>query len=115
MGGIGPPQAYFDPSNYVFADNLYVYSYGTFGVLAIAMFYFILRGALGLDIRKSTRDAIFGALILACLAYGVISEIITNVFLSFSLGLCVAPVFGYSLGAGPGKRIANATEHGSIM
>lgn len=91
LGGIGTPQTYFEPSNALPADNLYVYLAVDLGPIAAAI---ILIGVYFKSSRSFLRknSALMPFLILL-FAYGMVSNIIEAPILSLFLGVVISKAF----------------------
>lgn len=93
IGGIGTPQTYFEPTNALPADNLYVYLAVDFGPLFSAVMLLIVCVNTAWFFLR-TNDSFLIFLILAfVISYGMVSNIIEAPMLSLFFGMVIGRSF----------------------
>lgn len=93
LGGIGEAQKLFEHFLYSPADNLFIYLYAVFGLMALPILAIYGAGTLQLNIRKNSLDRYFYMVMLSVLIYGVTTNIIESTAFSIFAGLSVAHIF----------------------
>jgi len=93
LGGIGGAQKLFEYLLYSPADNLFIYLYAVFGLMALPILVIYGAGTLQLNIRKNFLDRYFYTIMLSVLIYGITTNIIESTIFSIFLGLSIAHIF----------------------
>lgn len=93
LGGIGAAQKLFEHLLYSPADNLFIYLYAVFGIMALPILAIYGAGTLQLNIRKNFLDRYFYMIMISVLIYGIIANIIESTVFGIFLGLSVAHIF----------------------
>jgi hypothetical protein len=86
IGGIGTAQRYYEPLIYNYADNLFVYMYTNFGVLAVGYLVYLMIKIQNLKIRLE-RDAVFFGIAATILIYGITTAVLESPSIAFLAGL----------------------------
>ena len=91
IGGIGTPQTYFEPTNALPADNLYVYLAVDLGPIAAAIML------VGIYVKISgtflLKNNALMPLLIILFSYGMVSNIIEAPILSLALGIAIGKSF----------------------
>lgn len=85
IGGIGTPQLYYEPALYNFADNLFVYMYTDFGILAVVYLLFLV---LRLPLLRLEREKDLMMFCVAAMAFifGITAAVLENAWVAFLIG-----------------------------
>ncbi|MCR1344681.1 hypothetical protein NRY68_02450 [Acidithiobacillus ferrooxidans] len=93
IGGIGTPQTYFEPSNALPADNLYVYLAVDLGpILAAVILIAICLKAARSFLRTNDASLMFSILVFL-IAYGMVVNIVEAPILSLFFGVVIGRLF----------------------
>lgn len=90
IGGIGVAQAYFEPRLESPADNLYLYLYATFGVIALPIIIMYTTSVCGLAIDRNRWARMMWFLAVAVLMSGWTANDVEGAFPACALGLTLA-------------------------
>jgi len=89
IGGIGTPQMFSEAVIWNWADNLFVYAYANFGLLALVYLLLFAHQAQRLDLKTDVDAFVFGCAMLVAV-YGMTASIME--------GAVLAVVFGFTAG-----------------
>ena len=85
IGGIGTPQMYYEPALYNFADNLFVYLYTDFGILAVVYLLFVLLRLPLLKLERE-KDLMMFCVAAMALIFGITAAVLENAWVAFLIG-----------------------------
>lgn len=93
LGGIGRAQQLYEHPLYNCADNLFIYLYAVFGLMAFPILAIYGATTFQLNIRKNSLDRYFYMIVLSILIYGAVTNIIESTAFSIFVGLSLAHIF----------------------
>lgn len=87
VGGVGTAQSFFESSNYVSPDNLFLYLFSVFGFFGILLIIILLIKLLQKNYSEKGIEYFFYLLGVFIFSYGIISTAIEDPFYGFFFGL----------------------------
>lgn len=90
IGGIGVAQKPFEPLSHMPGDNLFIYLYVTFGILALAFVWVYVRSLTQLDTRHSAWSRLMWAVGIAILLNGLTGNVMESPITATLLGISMA-------------------------
>lgn len=104
IGGIGAAQKYFEPLAFMPADNLFIYLYVTFGLLALAFVWIYVWNLAQLDTRHSAWSRLMWSVGIAVLLNGLANNGLESPITATLLGISMA--YAYAAAQQPGHAAA---------
>ena len=89
LGGIGGGQRFFAPTDQNAADNLFVYLYGSFGVMSVVYLFLIAMLVMNARNVRDNRDLVALASLVFLLMYGVVVSLVEDQLAAIWLGATV--------------------------
>ena len=89
IGGIGTAQTYFEAERFNAADNLFMYWFVVFGLVALPGFLLMLLRTLRLNPFRSPEHLVVFSLLMATLVYGLTTNIVENAAFAIAAGLVI--------------------------
>lgn len=104
IGGIGVAQKPFEPLSHMPGDNLFIYLYVTFGILALAFVWVYVRSLAQIDTRHSAWSRLMWAVGIAVLLNGLAGNVMESPITATLLGISMA--YAYAAARQPGHAAA---------
>ena len=93
IGGIGTPQTYFEPSNALPADNLYVYLAVDLGPILAAVILLAICLKAARSFWRANDASLTFSILIVLMAYGMVVNIIEAPILSLFFGVVIGRLF----------------------
>ena len=104
IGGIGVAQKRFEALLYMPADNLFIYLYVTFGILALAFVWVYVWSLAQLDTRHSAWSRLMWSVGIGVLLNGLAVNVLESTIMATLLGISMA--YAYAAALQPGHAAA---------